>query len=353
MRLIAISRILNEADIVEAFVRHTSALVDHHILLDNGSTDATLNILSSLHREGLNIEVHHSDAIAFAQTEQNNFLFRQAAGERGADWVLPLDADEFIDVRAGGAAMRAGLLTNTRDACKVRVREYIPSLEDDPAELLVLARIRRAYDPTNNVKVIARGNLLGSGGDLRPGSHSIHVRGHEVAWQILEDVVYAHYATRSSWQWVTKFVIGWSKVLAAGEPTVTAGHSRHYRDPFRLLKNDPAAILRNQYLLESRQGAGMATDPLPYRGGPLRYTTPIDHQMRAVQSLLTHLERLSMHHGELAAAASHAVLPAIEQMRIDVLARIDQLKPMSLAEPAPEPGKLLLTLRISVTLGGS
>ena len=63
MRLVAISRILNEADIVEAFVRHTSTLVDHHILLDNGSTDATLNIQSALHGEGLSIEVHHSDAI--------------------------------------------------------------------------------------------------------------------------------------------------------------------------------------------------------------------------------------------------------------------------------------------------
>ncbi len=300
-RLVAITRILNEADIVEAFVRHTAALVDHHILLDNGSTDGTLDILEALRTEGLSLEVHHSAEVAFAESAQNNILFRLAAGARGADWVLPLDTDEFIDARGEAGGLRAALHADAPDAFKVRVREYIATPQDDAAEALVLSRITRARAPTDNMKVIARGSLLDRGADLQPGGHGIQVRGEEVPWLVLERVVYAHYAVRSPWQWITKFVIGWSKVLAAGSGTVARGYSDHYREPFRILKAAPAQILRNASCMAFRDDVtGLTSDPLPYLGAPLRFTPPVDHAMRAVAALMTHLESLSLRHGELA-----------------------------------------------------
>jgi glycosyltransferase involved in cell wall biosynthesis len=300
MKLVAVTRILNEADIVEAFVRHTAALVDHHILLDNGSTDATLDILKSLYIEGLSLEVHHSAKVAFAETEQNNYLFLLAAGLRGADWVMPLDTDEFIDTPDNGTALRTALSANTPDAFKVRVREFVATPDDDRNELLVTARITRARAPTDNLKVIARGSLLRRGARLWPGGHSVRFGEDEVPWQRLDGILYAHYASRSAWQWLSKFVIGWSKVLAAGPAEVKAGSSVHYRDPFRLLRTSPEAVLRNPAFLEMRQTHdGLVIDPLRYRGTPLQYTNPVDHQMRAVQALMTHLEKLSLHHGEL------------------------------------------------------
>ena len=57
MRLVAVTRIRNEDDIVEAFARHHAALVDHHVFLDNGSADGTLAILAALHRDGLPLTV--------------------------------------------------------------------------------------------------------------------------------------------------------------------------------------------------------------------------------------------------------------------------------------------------------
>ena len=47
MTLIGITRVLNEDDIVEAFVRHHATMVDHHLILDNGSSDETVNILKA------------------------------------------------------------------------------------------------------------------------------------------------------------------------------------------------------------------------------------------------------------------------------------------------------------------
>ena len=53
MQVVAVTRVLDEADIIEAFARHAAAYVDHHIFLYNGSTDGTLAILQALHRDGL------------------------------------------------------------------------------------------------------------------------------------------------------------------------------------------------------------------------------------------------------------------------------------------------------------
>ncbi len=310
MRLVAITRILNEADIVEAFVRHTAALVDHHILLDNGSTDATLDILQALRAEGLSLEVHHNSAVAFAELAQNNFLFQLAAGDRGADWVLPLDADEFVDARGQPGGLRAALRAGTEAVWKTRVREYIPAPQDDRFELLLPARITWARAPTDNMKVIARGELLERCADLEPGGHGLRIGGNEVPWDVLDGVVYAHYALRSPWQWISKFVIGWSKLLAAGSKTVAGGFSNHYREPFRVLKTTPAEILRNPFFMAFQHNeAGLTFDPLPYLGTPLRYTSPVDHEMRAVRALMTHLENLSVRYGELAEREADRPLP--------------------------------------------
>ena len=52
MRIVAITRVLDEADIIEAFVRHTAAYVQHHIFVDNGSIDGTVEILRRYSKTG-------------------------------------------------------------------------------------------------------------------------------------------------------------------------------------------------------------------------------------------------------------------------------------------------------------
>ena len=68
MRIIAVTRVLNEEDVIEPLIRHHAPMVDHHIVLDNGSSDRTLEILASLKAEGARLTVLQCASVIFAET---------------------------------------------------------------------------------------------------------------------------------------------------------------------------------------------------------------------------------------------------------------------------------------------
>src|SRR3954449_1930875 len=102
----------NEADIIDAHVAfHLSAGVDLILAIDNGSDDATTEILESYARDG-HLELTRDDG-ELDQAEWVTGLARRAATEFGADWVINSDADEFYWPRGGSlkevfAAVPAG-----------------------------------------------------------------------------------------------------------------------------------------------------------------------------------------------------------------------------------------------------
>lgn len=84
----------NAADLVRVNLLHHLALgLERILLLDNGSRDGTLETVERLARSRP-IEVRR-DAGPFRQDELMNGL-AAAALDGGADWVLPIDADEFF-----------------------------------------------------------------------------------------------------------------------------------------------------------------------------------------------------------------------------------------------------------------
>jgi len=95
MRLVGVAMVRNEADIVEAFVRHNMTVVDALTVVDHGSVDGTTEILSALRAEVLALTVEPESELAQHQPEVLTRVARTAFG-RGADVVFPLDADEFL-----------------------------------------------------------------------------------------------------------------------------------------------------------------------------------------------------------------------------------------------------------------
>jgi hypothetical protein len=57
MRLFGMAMLRNEADIVEAFVRHNLTILDGIAIVDHASFDGTTEILARLRSEGLPLRI--------------------------------------------------------------------------------------------------------------------------------------------------------------------------------------------------------------------------------------------------------------------------------------------------------
>jgi glycosyltransferase involved in cell wall biosynthesis len=96
MNLQGVAMVRNEADIIEAFIRHNLTRLDGLIIIDHGSADETLRIIVALAKEGLPVSVLANAQPGYAQLEMTTIAVRHAFATTPADFVFPLDADEFI-----------------------------------------------------------------------------------------------------------------------------------------------------------------------------------------------------------------------------------------------------------------
>jgi len=94
MKLVGISMVRNEADIVDLTIRHHLRLgCDSVLVVDNGSTDRTVAVLRRLAKSDRRIKWTR-DPGPLRQSEIMTTLAREAY-RVGAEWIVPFDADEF------------------------------------------------------------------------------------------------------------------------------------------------------------------------------------------------------------------------------------------------------------------
>ena len=322
MRLVAATRILDEDDIVEAFVRHNAAEIDHFLFLDDGSQDRTIEILSSLRAEGFSISLFRHASVSFAEVAANTWLYQQADRTLAPDWVCFLDCDEFIstdDLRISVAMHEAcslherlGRLPPGVQALRLRLVNYVASNEDDAQELLISRRLRWRHKIPHEVhKIFLRGGLSGRDVVVGGGNHSADIDG---VLAHCEDETYrllAHFPRRSAWHEMAKSFNGWLKALAAGEREMTQNRSLHYQPVFERLRDDPASLMFNESYVQLPVQPGIHVFcPMYYRGAALRYTCWQDPRLRAVQIVARGCQRLAERHGRLL----DAVPAAFEQV---------------------------------------
>jgi hypothetical protein len=298
MRLVGIATVKNEADIVEAFVRHNLAVLDLLLAVDDGSGDATGDVLRALSRDGLPIVVEHAPSLPGCQARSASALARRAAEEHGADWVVPLNADEFL-----GVGFREALATAAPDEpVGVPYRTYCLHAADDPAELNPVLRLRayRDAEPDRIQKCSLPANLaiaLGHGGGDHPASVEHLTR--PLTGQHL-----ARYPVRSFGQFAARVIIGACHRAAVSFDQVGVESSwfaheveRICADPQRY-RTTLRQASRRYALAPTAPEPGLTFQPWDYLGGALKYTERNDDTASLVVNLARYAEFVAAAWGE-------------------------------------------------------
>jgi hypothetical protein len=304
MRLVAVTRVLNEDDIIEAFVRHHATIVDHHLFLDNGSVDRTLEILGNLRKEGLPITVLQNTVAFYAVEFHLTQLFRSAVSWFAPDWVLFIDADEFVDARGhpGGLRARLAVVPPEIPVLKIPAIDYVETPNDDPGELLIPARMRwhLRHAPESLPHLAIRATATAPDLRIRSGAHNVFRGAIELPWHDEQVVRLAHFPRRNAWQIVTKNVIGRLRMTAAGAQAQAAGLSTHYVSLYERLRDRPGELLADPaFLHPSHAGRDLVDDPLHYLGTALRHTSATDPAAKMIRALICYAEALAGQFGAL------------------------------------------------------
>lgn len=281
MKIVSLSMVRNEADIVEAWVRYHAEIVDLMAIVCNRSADNTRDILTALEAEGLPLELHDREVLDHDQSDVVTGLMRDVARRHRPDWFIPLDADEFLTPRYARTARNAIAALPAERAALLELPPYLPG-EDDPADSNVLKRMRRrtglpiegdfAEERTRKVIVpwalgkrrearVANGNhwlVAADTGNLLPSSP-------------VADPFLAHFPIRSANQASTKAAGAWISLL--GTPDAQPGLEEHWRDMYESLKERDhldIASLRSLALYGVLDGppvdvAALELAPLPVR----------------------------------------------------------------------------------------
>mgnify|MGYP000853585378 FL=1 len=212
-RIVAISMVKNEADIIECFVRHTLTFADAMIVAEQESFDDTGRILEKLMAEGLPLTVRRIHRTGHIQEEVMNTLLSEAITALGADIVVPLDADEFLVNTDTPDSCRELLGSLSRDALyPVRWRRYEPL--DSEGVFSLTRPCRRAKNDETVIKVIVGAGVT----EVRPfhlvqGQHFAYWqtgRGWEpIPLSAAPPFHIAHFHWRSPEQFAAKVTVGW------------------------------------------------------------------------------------------------------------------------------------------------
>ena len=255
-RIISLSMIKNEQDIIEPFIRHNLRYVDFMIIVDNASVDLTRRIVVDCVRELKTIVIADSEEFAYNQAERMTRLLHYCQSAFFADFVLLLDADEFISAPDRHAFERS-LRTIPRDGVgSIPWRTFVMTPNDmgreaqDPPRSL---HYRRAIElPQAGKAVLRLDGAYRPDLHIRQGNHQVvrAVSGAPVPLTWLKDIQLMHFPVRSQEQLVCKSVVGWMAYLARNPGARRENFGIQWRDAFDRVATTGASGLSDNDLCE-------------------------------------------------------------------------------------------------------
>ncbi len=219
MQLAVVTVIRNERDIAGAFLSHLAALFDHAVLLDHGSVDGTQALLRDACADRAAWQCWQIDLPGHHQALASNYAMRHLFRATAADYVLFLDADEFIDVPDRAALEHALVaIEGERTAGVFEWTDCLPDrLDGEALQIGDPIWARPGEQPFPKI-VVSRRFFEATGGMLRPssGNHTVEPRdGGPVDYRCIGRLL--HLPVRSVVQLRQKIITGSLAVLARSD----------------------------------------------------------------------------------------------------------------------------------------
>lgn len=257
MRVVGIAMVKDEADIIEGTLRHMAGEVDHLMVIDNGSTDGTREILEELVGD-LPLWAGVDPDPAYYQSAKMSTLAKRAHVLLGAAWIVPFDADElwFADDRLGDVLAAAAGVDVAVASLTDHYRTALDLDEPDPFRSMVWRRREPAALP----KVAFRWQ---PGAVIHQGNHGVTLPDGGAEAQLLQ---VRHFPYRSPQQMVRKARNGAAAYAATDLPADQGAHWRAYG---ALMDQHGEQVLedvfRQHFWYLSPTDSGLVHDPAPYR----------------------------------------------------------------------------------------
>ena len=229
---LGIAMVKNEADVIEAFVRHNLGFMDALAIVDNDSIDGTREILVQLQQEGLPIILFDDPMVAHFHAEILTAVYRKVVPKFKPRFVFLLDADEFIVAPSREAlyvqlrAMRPGTLA------QYCWRTYIPAPtgpEGDASDPLRSITHRKVAERPWWKAVIVTKPKIDMKLKIEQGNHGARCAGRSLPKVKLGDVAIAHFPVRSVDQITGKVLAGWIANLERHRHRLYLGYAAHWK----------------------------------------------------------------------------------------------------------------------------
>lgn len=298
MRISSVSIVRNESDIIESFIRYNLQFLDHMWIIDHNSADPTRTIIQRLIKENLPLTLSMVFESEHRQAARLTALARRAAVADQPDMILPLDADEFIQVNDGRSRLENCLHAGAGAPVLLPWTTYVPTPDDNDREPDCLRRIvhrRRTEGAKRYYKVAVPAHLfLDTATVLSEGSHRIvRTDGKPVEHVRTSDVCLAHYPIRSVDQAFGKIMLGELSLRLKAERA--RGEGRHWAAIYARIRNKSSIGKAELLDIISCYGGGEARDhvrdpirAIPYTG--LRYPDLVNTNV--FQRLLAFTEQI-------------------------------------------------------------
>ena len=238
MKIITVTMVKNEENIIESFIRHAMTFSDQVMVYNHNSTDGTLQILEAMKTEFDSKLVIFPELIHTAMVinqEVFNKMIQFAFDEMDADMVMPLDADEFPLLVPKGN-IRNYLETLEKDKCyQVHFMPFgIPEKWDQETFAPLQVHSRKKLSPDTDYKVLLQREPYYQYKIITGlGNHTMVSGDGEVDIPILDlypNLFYAHLAFRNKEHLEGKLVLRWLSLVMRSDIDRTSAFQ--YREGF-------------------------------------------------------------------------------------------------------------------------